>query len=211
MHPTTAWFRASLRLWNRRLKFRKRRLAKARRDGSAKRIEHWHRLVDKASWHVKRREQQIHARRPLRLRALTRARDLIGVMESGGNNVGPTVSRIIRAQGGTPGQPWCGYFAGYCYRLAGSKAVTWQWAAVRLISAAAGVRRTSKPLPGDLVRFNFDHVGLFEKDNGDGTITTLEGNTGASGAVSDSKTGGDGVYRKIRAKGLVSDYLRVTR
>jgi hypothetical protein len=42
-------------------------------------------------------------------------------------------------------------------------------------------------------------------------IETIEGNTGASGAVSDSKTGGDGVYRKRRAKTLVNDYLRVTR
>ena len=72
-----------------------------------------------------------------------------------------------------------------------------------------GIHATSRPRAGDLVRFTFDHVGLFEKDNHDGTITTVEGNTGASGAVSDSRTGGDGVYRKIRSKSLVRDYLHV--
>lgn len=211
MHPTTAWLRASLRLWKRRLAYRKRRLDKARRDGSVRRIEHWRRLVDKAAWHVGRRRAQIHARRPLRLRALDQARHLIGVMEHGGNNQGATVTRIIRANGGEGPEPWCGDFVAYCYRLAGSKAVTRAWASVSWLGALAGIHRTTSPRAGDLVRFTFDHVGLFEKDNGDGTITTIEGNTGATGAVSDSKTGGDGVYRKVRAKGLVNDYLRVTR
>jgi len=49
------------------------------------------------------------------------------------------------------------------------------------------------------------------KDNGNGTITTIEGNTGRTGAVSDSATGGDGVYVKVRSKSSVTDYLRVTR
>ena len=132
-------------------------------------------------------------------------------MEHGGNNMGETVTKIIRANGGEGPEPWCGDFQAYCYRHAGSKAVTRAWAAVRLIGGLAGIRPTSSPLRGDLVRFTFDHVGMFVKDNGDGTITTIEGNTGASGAVSDSSTGGDGVYRKIRSKGLVNDYLRVTR
>jgi hypothetical protein len=52
---------------------------------------------------------------------------------------------------------------------------------------------------------------MFVRDRGDGTIETIEGNTGASGAVSDSRTGGDGVYRKVRPKSLVKDYLRVHR
>lgn len=211
MHPTTAWLRASLRLWTRRLAYRKKRLARAQHVGAKQRIEHWHRLVDKAAWHVDRRRAQLHARRPLRLRALSHARALIGVMEHGGNNQGAIVSKIIRANHGTGPEPWCGDFQAYVYRLAGSKAVTRAWASVSWLGALAGIRRVSTPLPGDLVRFTFDHVGLFEKDNGDGTITTIEGNTGATGAVSDSATGGDGVYRKTRSKSLVRDYLRVSR
>lgn len=158
-----------------------------------------------------RKKAKQKARRDLRLRAFNEAERLIGVMEQGGNNVGADVERIIRSGGGLPGQPWCGWFVAHCYLVAGSKAVTWQWGAVRLLYPLIGVKKPAAPQKGDLVRFTFDHVGLFEKDNGDGTITTVEGNTGASGAVSDSSTGGDGVYRKVRPKYLVNDYLRIVR
>ena len=148
-------------------------------------------------------------RMPLRLRAYLVAESLVGVMEQGGNNAGPMVERIIRANQGVKGEPWCGDFMAYCYRLAGSKRVVRAWAAVRLIRGLLGIRATSHPLKGDLVRFNFDHVGMFVSNLG-GEIQTIEGNTGATGAVSDSRTGGDGVYEKRRAKSLVRDYLRVT-
>lgn len=149
---------------------------------------------------------------PLRLRALAEARKLVGVMEQGGNNAGAGVAKIIRGGGGNPAQfpAWCGYFCAHVYRLAGSKAVSWQWAAVRLLYPLSGVKRTSSPLAGDLVRFTFDHVGMFVRDNGDGTITTVEGNSGASGAVSDGN-GNDGVYIKNRSKTLVRDYLHITK
>lgn len=147
---------------------------------------------------------------PLRLRALHEASQLVGIMEAGGNNQGVAVTRIIRANAGTGPEPWCGDFVAYCYRKAGSKRVTRSWASVALLRGVLGIRATSAPQAGDIVRFSFDHVGIFVKDNANGFITTIEGNTGASGAVSDSSTGGDGVYRKIRSKGLVHDYLRVS-
>jgi Putative peptidoglycan binding domain len=139
------------------------------------------------------------------------ATGLVGVMETGGNNRGAMVTKIIRANGGTGPEPWCGDFVAYCYRLAGATSVCRSWAAVRLLRGLAGMRATGTPARGDLVRFTFDHVGMFVRDCGNGTIETIEGNTGRSGAVSDSSTGGDGVYRKIRAKALVTDYLRVGR
>lgn len=148
-------------------------------------------------------------RPPLRSRALKVAQSLIGVMEHGGNNRGETVSKIIRENGGGGPEPWCGDFVAYCYRHAGSKRVQRAWASVAALRGLLGINAAGKPQPGDLVRFTFDHVGLFEKDLGNGYIQTIEGNTGASGAVSDSSTGGDGVYRKKRAKGLVRDYLHV--
>lgn len=150
-------------------------------------------------------------RQSLQDRAVAVAEDLVGVMEQGGNNAGPMVSKIILANGGFVGEPWCGDFVAYCYRNAGSKSVTRSWAAVRLLSGVAGLKVVSTPRRGDLVRFTFDHVGIFLRDLGNGEIETIEGNTGASGAVSDSSTGGDGVYRKCRAKELVNDYVRVTR
>lgn len=160
---------------------------------------------------VRKPRVQRWRRQGLAERAYQVAVSLIGVMEEGGNNTGKKVSEIIQSNGGVVGESWCGDFQAFCYRLAGSKAVTRGWAVVRWLGGIAGLKIVSTPRRGDLVRFTFDHVGMFEKDNGDGTITTIEGNTGASGAVSDSSTGGDGVYRKIRDKSLVSDYVRVTR
>lgn len=147
---------------------------------------------------------------PMRERAMREAERLIGVMEEGGNNRGRQVEWIIESGGGQAGQPWCGWFVAHCYKTAGSKAVTWQWGAVRLLFPLIGIKRISTPDRGDLVRFTFDHVGMFDEWFPPG-FQTVEGNTGATGAVSDSKTGGDGVYRKRRLPSQVNDYLRVTR
>lgn len=192
-------------------------LAARRCPESAQRLVRRTRPKNKAERRATRRRKSYRQRmrkrwdRTLGQKALDVARTLIGVMEQGGNNTGPIVDKIIRANGGVIGEPWCGDFCAFCYRIAGSKLVQRLWASVYYLGTLLGINKVAVPKPGDLVRFKFDHVGLFEKDNGDGTITTIEGNTGASGAVSDSKTGGDGVYRKVRSKSLVNDYRRVTR
>lgn len=147
----------------------------------------------------------------LQERALKEANELVGVMESGGNNQGPKVMEIIRANGGTGPEPWCGDFVAWCYRRAGSVSVTRSWAAVRFLGKLTGQSVVAKPKPGDIVCFTFDHTGLFVRHDTPGVIVTIEGNTGASGAVSDSATGGDGVYVKRRATNLVSRYVRVNR
>lgn len=193
--------------WKRRAKGRKRQFKLFRKTGERghqrKAGEHG-RAMRKLSKLIKRKT-------PLRLKALAVAEGLVGVMEQGGNNTGPIVDKIIKANGGVIGEPWCGDGMAYCYRLAGSKAVQRLWASVRALLGLFGIRQVSTPAAGDLVRFTFDHVGMFVRDLGNGEIETIEFNTGASGAVSDSATGGDGVYRKVRSKGLVNDYLRVTR
>jgi hypothetical protein len=196
-----------LEVWRWRLNYRQNALLRAKRAGNKKRISYLRRKVAFA-----KRKVAFWTRKalPMRLRALEAAESLVGVMEVGGNNRGPMVNRIILANDGAIGEPWCGDFVAYCYRQAGSKAVTRSWASVRLLGSVSGVQRVSKPLAGDLVRFNFDHVGMFVRDAG-AFIETIEGNTGATGAVSDSRTGGDGVYRKRRPKSLVADYLRVTK
>jgi hypothetical protein len=130
-------------------------------------------------------------------------------MEEGGNNAGPMVKKIIIANGGAGPEPWCGDFVAYCYRNAGSTGVDRIWAVVTQITKDPDVAPITSPECGDLVRFNFDHIGMFVRELDAHTIETIEGNTSASGAVSDSKTGGDGVYRKKRARSLVSDFLRV--
>jgi hypothetical protein len=145
----------------------------------------------------------------LRERAYKVASGLVGVMEQGGNNAGPMVKKIIIANGGAGPEPWCGDFVAYCYRNAGSTGVDRIWASVSQITKDPDVAPVSAPETGDLVRFNFDHIGMFVRQVDASTIETIEGNTGSSGAVSDSSTGGDGVYRKQRKRSLVTDFLRV--
>jgi cell wall-associated NlpC family hydrolase len=62
------------------------------------------------------------------------------------------------------------------------------------------------PKPGDIVYFDFveggapiEHVGIVVKDNGDGTVTTIEGNTAGDKKKSGSQANGGEVAKKIRA------------
>lgn len=161
---------------------------------------------------------------PLRLRALAEAKKLDGIREQGGNNQGAAVMAIIRATGGTGPEPWCGDAMAFCYRKAGSKVVSRSWAAVRFLGWLTGqvVVRVRRMLPGMLVVFTFDHVGMLirycdaegsEMPEATAThVLTAEGNTGASGAISDSAGGGDGFYYgKIREIALVKHGVEVLR
>lgn len=162
-----------------------------------------------------------HRRQPLRIRAfeIARAYAKAGVVEQGGNNRGRAVEAIIKLAGGRPGDAWCGWFVAACYRRAGSTLPDWRWGSVRLYLQARGLGTTIDPRCGDIVRFTFDHMGMFwHWCNADGSlvprseathILTIEGNTGSTGAVSDSANGQDGVKVKVRHRSLVQDYLRV--
>lgn len=214
--------KTSLALWQRRRKYRTRKLAQVRKrahkGGTVTRLEaahihKWERLLREAEHMVARRRHQIAANKPLRLRALAEMHKLVGIMEVGGNNVGPGVLKIIRANGGAAGEPWCGDTIAFAYRAAGSKVVQRGWAAVRLLGFLTGMQIVRDPLPGDIVAYSFDHTGLFDHwvDKDAGIFASVEGNTGRSGAVSDSRTGGDGVYVKHRNRSLVARWVRVTR
>jgi len=160
-------------------------------------------------------------RRAMRLRALDEAKRMIGVMERGANNRGPVVDEIIKANGGKPPEPWCGDFVAWCYRAAGCKTVVREWCRVSSLGRIKGQVVTTRPLAGDIVCFTFDHTGLVEfycNEAGkrrpkalSSYVRTIEGNTGPTSAVSDSSTGGDGVYRKVRHRSLVDRYVRVLR
>lgn len=105
-------------------------------------------------------------------------------------------------------QPWCGSFVMWCANQAGIKIPN-------TVSTVAGAdafkkmgrwfdARNDDPVPGDIVYFDFpedgvnriSHVGICIKNNGDGTIETIEGNT--SGPKGDQRNGGM-VLRKTRA------------
>lgn len=107
-------------------------------------------------------------------------------------------------------QPWCGSFVMWCAAQVGLKIPS-------VVSTTAGASKfqgtgrwsnaaTAKPTVGDLAFFDFaeggnpiDHVGIVARDNGDGTVTTIEGNTSGDKKKSASERNGGEVVQKIRA------------
>lgn len=211
---STPKLRASLALWRRRHAYRQKRLDAAHVRNDAKAIKHWHRLLTEAGRMIERRVVQLGAKAPLRERAWREMQTLINekVQEHGGNNRGRDVERIIRANGGTPGEPWCGDTVAYVYLRAGAKSVVRAWASVSWLNRL--LAKVNKPARGHVVTYKFDHTGLFDRwapEIGRGYFLAGEGNTGDSGAVSDSRTGRDGVKLKVRHISQVDSFRRVIR
>jgi hypothetical protein len=105
-------------------------------------------------------------------------------------------------------QPWCGSF---CMWVAHETKVTIP-NTVYTPSGADAFKKsghwqdaaTATPQPGDLVYFNFDgkgieHIGIVIKDNLDGTVTTVEGNTSSDKKPAGSQANGGEVAMKVRA------------
>jgi len=107
------------------------------------------------------------------------------------------------------GQPWCGSFVMWCAHEIGFKDmpnVVYTPAGVSAFQAkkAWTSHEVAKPMPGDIVFFSFDgkgteHVGIVVKDNGNGTITTIEGNTSPDVKPTGSQANGGEVALKTRA------------
>jgi hypothetical protein len=106
-------------------------------------------------------------------------------------------------------QPWCGSFVNWCANQVGLKipnCVYTPGGATAFIKKDQWEKAEEAiPLPGDIVFFDFpsdgvdriSHVGIVVKDNGDGTVTCIEGNT-APDKKGDQRNGGE-VCRKVRA------------
>jgi len=108
------------------------------------------------------------------------------------------------------GQPWCGSFVMWC-------AAQVKQQIPNVVYTPAGVSgfqgigawanaATAKPKPGDIVFFDFveggapvEHVGIVVKDNLDGTVTTIEGNTSPEHKTKGSQANGGEVAERIRA------------
>lgn len=130
---------------------------------------------------------------------------------------------IIRAQVGTKenppnsnkvkynnnnGQYWCGYFVDWCAKQVKLNMPS----CVYTPAGVAGFQgkglwanpAKAKPQPLWVAFMDFpggdrvDHVGWVIKDNGDGTVTTIEGNTTPDGKTGSQANGGE-VCIKIRA------------
>ena len=106
-------------------------------------------------------------------------------------------------------QPWCGAFVNFIFKKA-------EVAIPNCVSTQAGALAFKKndkfqeaanatPEVGDLAFFDFpndnldriSHIGIVVKDNGDGTVTCIEGNT-SSDIKGNQRNGGE-VCTKIRA------------
>lgn len=155
----------------------------------------------------------IHAR----LAILKAAEHEVGVREHGANNHGPKVQEY-QTHDSLPGSgyAWCNSFVDFCMDVSGCEHIAHK------LGRSASVELTFHngvnlgwyrapglaPQPGWLVVYTFSHIGIV-KDPAQGSIETIEGNTGPTGAVSDSKGGGDGVYDKIRSTSLVRGYIAI--
>jgi hypothetical protein len=110
-------------------------------------------------------------------------------------------------------QPWCAMFVTYCYEVEAGGSPSFargsRFAYVPyIVSAAAkatnGLTLTNKPIPGDLVAYDwdadgtFDHVGLFESGS-PGSFSAIEGNTSTS-----NQSNGGQVMRRQRSSSQAS-------
>ena len=134
---------------------------------------------------------------------VAKAQSQVGVVEV------PDNKTIYGKFTGHDGQPWCGSFVMWCAAQIGFKAMP------NCVYTPAGAKifqgqgkwanhETAKPQPGDIVFFSFDgkgieHVGIVVKDNGDGTITTVEGNTSPMTKPTGSQANGGEVALKTQA------------
>jgi CHAP domain len=136
------------------------------------------------------------------LRALAIAKSQLGVTEQPpGSNDGPQISMYRSAVAGSyAGAPWCAYFVSWCARQAGeplgeagqgfgSVDALYAWAqrAGRAVPNGPGVT----PAPGDLIVWG-EHVGIVESVDPDGTIHTIEGNSGDAVSRRTYAAGGGG-------------------
>lgn len=162
-------------------------------------------------------------------RLLAIAQAEIGTREEGGNNRGTRIRQYQQATDLPPGAwPWCAAFVCWTLQqwLQEPDAAEWlrltrspsEWRPRTALAygfvpwAKARPRTTSiftdkdQAQPGDLVTFDFSHVGIVLEDDGK-TLITVEGNTNFSG-TRDSEAG-DGVWRKIRPKSLARNFIRI--
>ena len=128
----------------------------------------------------------------------------IGTVEEGSNHT--KYGKFTKHDG----QPWCGSFIMWCSAQVKQKMpnVIWTPGGVTAFQGAGSWSNaaTAKPKPGDIVFFDFveggalvEHVGIVVKDNLDGTVTTIEGNTSPEHKAKGSQANGGEVAERIRA------------
>jgi hypothetical protein len=113
--------------------------------------------------------------------------------------------------------PWCGSFVMWCANQAGVKVPN----CVSTVAGSSAFKKMgtwtdakdAKPLPGDIAFFDFpgdnvdriSHVGIVVENNGDGTVTCIEGNT-AGNPKGDQRNGGEVA---VKTRGYISNKKKV--
>jgi hypothetical protein len=122
-----------------------------------------------------------------------------------GSNDSPRIAVYRSAvQGAAAGQPWCAYFVSWAAAQAGAPLGDHGQGLGAVAQIEDWARSTGKllpadatPRPGDLILFGSQHVGIVESVGADGTITTVEGNSG------------NAVRRRERAPGEATGFVRL--
>ena len=155
----------------------------------------------------------------------------VGVLEVGGNNCGKRIREYQLATDLRPLGPWAWCAAFVCWameqwlddaesrawlRLKRSTPEDWRpttaaayglttWAKTRPNTTRV-LTENDKAMPGDLVTYDFSHCGILIEDRG-GSIVVVEGNTNGKGER--DSLSGDGVWRKVRSRQLVRNFVRI--
>jgi len=165
---------------------------------------------------------------------VTIASSQVGVREQGGNNLGKEVKEYQKATFLAPGAwPWCAAFVCWCIRewlvktngaaealgIKSDETIYWRPKTAGAFDFINWAKRsnlyvTDEKEPakaGDLVVFDFSHIGIVAADQlpGKDYIETIEGNTNVKGER--DSVSGDGVWRKQRKVNLVRAYIRLLK
>jgi len=143
------------------------------------------------------------------------------------NNVGKDVRKYQAATNLAPGAwPWCAAFVCWVIEQWLDDPANVKWLGLRLTTPARWRPKTAlaygyikwaqarpatcmvlpdtvEPQPGDLVCYDFSHIGIVKESRGD-KFVAIEGNTNGAGSRD-----GDGVYVKTRPRKLARCFIRI--
>lgn len=157
-------------------------------------------------WRKARRAIRRLTRRAGPARAIRAAgRDLGKTEQPPGSNWGGVVKKMILFTGYLSPVYWCGCaFAWWTIKKAGAACedrIRRGYAGFIAADARAGkngLKEIPHPRPGcGGTLWGYEHIALIVKDNGDGTVTTREGNTSPAPG-SGSESNGGGCYERVR-------------
>jgi len=156
----------------------------------------------------------------------------IGKKETKGRNLGPAVRKYQAATTLEPGAwPWCSAFCAWALEqwLADPENVKWlalksttpakwrpktalaygfiAWAKARPATCTI-LSDTTEPQAGDLVCYDFSHIGIVKRSIGD-KFEAIEGNTSGMRSDGTPSREGDGVYMKVRPRSLARCFIRI--